>query len=97
MCFYKNIEAAEWASNIQVKCVGQFLKCNSWETLVLGTTTAHVCDEKGEGVSIRVFIARDLISVINAFGEDGMLRYWGVLEPLRSNIFQYGWRMHLPI
>jgi hypothetical protein len=45
-----------------------------------GTINAHLCYQKSKATGSLIgtaFVARDLISVVDALGEDGMLRYWG--------------------
>ena len=49
-----------------------------------GTIVSQECFDNanlGEGGSLisTAFVARDLMSVVDALGEDGMLRYWGEL------------------
>lgn len=45
-----------------------------------GEIDAHLClenaNETGQLIST-AFVARDLISIVDALEEDGMLRYWG--------------------
>jgi hypothetical protein len=45
-----------------------------------GTINAELCFQKSKATGSLIgtaFVARDLISVVDALGEDGMLRYWG--------------------
>ncbi|KAK0639542.1 TAP-like protein-domain-containing protein [Cercophora newfieldiana] len=47
-----------------------------------GQVDAHICQHLGRGNETAefigtAFVARDLISVVDALGEDGLLRYWG--------------------
>ncbi|OBT66462.1 hypothetical protein VE03_03590 [Pseudogymnoascus sp. 23342-1-I1] len=45
-----------------------------------GTVNANICYEKAEkigGLVGTAFVARDLMSVVDALNEDGKLRYWG--------------------
>jgi hypothetical protein len=45
-----------------------------------GDVNAHAClQNANETISLlsSTFVARDLISVVDALGEDGLLRYWG--------------------
>ena len=37
----------------------------------------YAADNKTRSYLGTGFVARDLISVVDALGEDGMLRYWG--------------------
>jgi hypothetical protein len=45
-----------------------------------GAINADLCFQKSNATGSLIgtaFVARDLISVVDALGEDGMLRYWG--------------------
>lgn len=45
-----------------------------------GAVNAKICYENGNktgGLLGTAFVARDLMSVVDALDEDGMLRYWG--------------------
>jgi hypothetical protein len=45
-----------------------------------GTINANICFEKSNKTGHLIgtaFVARDLISVVDALEEDGLLRYWG--------------------
>ncbi|KAK4444342.1 alpha/beta hydrolase fold-domain-containing protein [Podospora aff. communis PSN243] len=47
-----------------------------------GTTDGYICQHLGRGNETAeyigtAFVARDMISVVDALGEDGLLRYWG--------------------
>ena len=52
-----------------------------------GKITADQCarrqNQTGQLIGT-TFVARDLLSVAEAFGEDGQLRYWGELQPVRD-------------
>jgi hypothetical protein len=45
-----------------------------------GAINAELCLQKSNATGSLIgtaFVARDLISVVDTLGEDGMLRYWG--------------------
>ena len=45
-----------------------------------GTINSELCFQKSNATGSLIgtaFVSRDLISVVDALGEDGMLRYWG--------------------
>lgn len=53
-----------------------------------GTVNANICYEKANNIGGLIgtaFVARDLMSVVDALDEDGKLRYWGT-EPSQSQI-----------
>jgi pimeloyl-ACP methyl ester carboxylesterase len=53
-----------------------------------GTVNANICYEKANkigGLVGTAFVARDLMSVVDALDEDGKLRYWGTV-PSRSQM-----------
>ncbi len=48
-----------------------------------GMVDANICIQQGNGNETAefigtAFVARDLMSVVDALGEDGLLRYWGL-------------------
>ena len=53
----------------------------SW---AIASTFVDLCkaraEEEGRLIST-AFVARDLMQVVDALGEDGLLRYWGMLQP----------------
>lgn len=58
-----------------------------------GEVDNNVCRYTGNGNDTAelvgtAFTARDMISVVDALGEDGMLRYWGELDTFPVRIYQ---------
>lgn len=52
-------------------------------TWSLGGVEAELCLEKNKGIGelmSTAFIARDMMKIVDALGEDGLLRYYGQLE-----------------
>ncbi|CAJ2501000.1 Uu.00g038530.m01.CDS01 [Anthostomella pinea] len=76
-CFEPGYESNEFANDLLLGNQSDVQLGRLWAR---GTTEAEAClarqNETGSLIST-AFVARDLISTVDALGEDGMLRYWG--------------------
>jgi hypothetical protein len=48
-----------------------------WDRATFDVEACYKAHEKIQPFLGTAFVARDLMSVVDALGEDGMLRYWG--------------------
>lgn len=56
-----------------------------WDRAKIDVEKCYEAHNKTQPFLGTAFVARDLISVVDALGEDGMLRYWGKQLTFRQN------------
>ena len=64
-------------SDIPIRNMTDMLLSEGW---VKGVQFAEQCFEGNEDIGSflsMAFVARDMLSIVDALGEDGMLRFWG--------------------
>jgi hypothetical protein len=48
-----------------------------WGTTQVGADTCYATQKDTGALIGTAFVARDMLRIVDALGEDGMLRYWG--------------------